>query len=67
MTARSMLPEKPPSKVRHSWRCVPRGPTTEVVTTDATGRARVVEQCRTCGGTDIEEHRLRVEREEQST
>jgi hypothetical protein len=37
---------------------VPRGPTAEVVTTDATGRARVVEQCQSCGGTGLEQ-RLR--------
>jgi hypothetical protein len=62
MTATSMLPDKPPSRVRHSWRCAKHGPLLETVKTDATGRAHVVEQCVECGGTDLTE-RLRTERD----
>jgi len=58
MTATSMLPDKPPSRVRHSWRCVKRGPLVETVRTDPTGRARVVEQCQECGHDDLAERVL---------
>ena len=53
MTAKSMLPDKPPSKVQRTWRCVKRGPLLETVKHDATGRAHVVEQCAECGGDDL--------------
>jgi hypothetical protein len=62
MTSTSMLPDKPPSRVRHTWRCVKRGPLLETVKTDASGRAHVVEQCVECGGDDLAE-RVRAERE----
>ena len=53
MTARSMLPDKPPSKVRHRWRCVKRGPLLETVRRLPTGEAVVVEQCDECQGSDL--------------
>ena len=59
MIAASMLPDKPPSRVRHSWRCVHRGPVVETIKRDVTGRAHVVEQCQECGHDDLE-HRLRA-------
>jgi hypothetical protein len=65
MTARSMLPDKPPSRVRHSWRCVKRGPLLETVRRLPTGEAVVVEQCGECQGSDLAD-RLR-ERGEATT
>ena len=65
MTAASMLPDKPPSRVRHSWRCTRRGPVLKTVRTDPIGQARVCEQCVECGGSDLE-HRLSAEREEST-
>jgi hypothetical protein len=65
MTATSMLPDKPPSRVRHGWRCVKRGPLLETVRRLPTGEAVVVEQCGECQGTDLE-HRLSAEREEST-
>jgi hypothetical protein len=65
MTATSMQGDRPPSRVRHGWRCVKRGPLFETVRTDATGRARVVEQCQECGHDDMTE-RIRAERQEHT-
>ena len=45
MTATSMQGDRPPSRVRHTWRCLRRGALVEVVKEDATGHARIVEQC----------------------
>ena len=53
MTATSMLPDKPPSRVRHSWRCVKRGPLLESTRRDDNGVARVVERCAECGHDDL--------------
>jgi hypothetical protein len=60
--ATSMLPDKLPSRVRHSWRCVRRGPLLETVRRLPTGEAVVVEQCGECHGDDLAD-RLRAERE----
>jgi hypothetical protein len=62
MTARSMLPDRPPSRVRHSWRCVRRGPLVETVKQDAAGHGHVVEQCQECGAHDLLD-RIRTEHE----
>jgi hypothetical protein len=62
MTATSMQGNRPPSKVRHGWRCLRRGPLVETIRRDVTGRAHAVEECVECGGTDLAE-RLRAERE----
>jgi hypothetical protein len=51
--AQSMLPDRPPSRVRHSWRCVRRGPLLETVRRLPTGEAVVVEQCAECHGDDL--------------
>jgi hypothetical protein len=51
MTAASMLPDKPPSKVRHSW----SAPLAETVRRLPTGEAVVVEQCAECQGDDLAE------------
>ena len=45
------LPDRP--RIRHGWRCTRHGATVEVVKQDATGRARVVDMCQECGGTDL--------------
>jgi hypothetical protein len=66
MTAKSMLPDRPPSRVKHSWRCVHRGPLLETVKTDATGRAHVCHQCVECGGDDLVD-RVRAEAEREET
>jgi hypothetical protein len=55
MTARSMLPDKPPPKVRNSWRCVRRGPLVEVVRRLPSGDALVVLRCVECDATDLAE------------
>ena len=65
MTAATMQGDRPPSRVRHTWRCVRRGPTVEVVRTDPTGRARVVAMCQECGGTDLLD-RIHAERREST-
>jgi hypothetical protein len=57
-----MQGDRPPSRVRHSWRCVRRGPLVETVKTDATGRGHVVEQCQECGADDLLD-RIRTEHE----
>jgi hypothetical protein len=61
MTATTMQGDRPPSRVRHTWRCVKRGPLVEAIKRDITGRAHRVEQCVECGGTDLAE-RLRADR-----
>jgi hypothetical protein len=54
--------DRPRSRVKHTWRCTQRGALVETVHTDATGRARVCEQCTECGGTDLLD-RIRTEHE----
>ena len=61
---KSMLPDRLPSRVKHSWRCVHRGPLVETTRRDATGVVRVVERCQECGGTDLVE-RVRAEAAER--
>ena len=46
---------RPPDRIRHSWRCVRRGPVVETVVADSTGRKRVVSQCAECGHDDMVE------------
>ena len=62
MTATTMQGDRQPSRVRHGWRCVKRGPVFETVKIDATGRAHVVEMCVECGHDDLVD-RVRTERE----
>jgi hypothetical protein len=62
MTATSMQGDRPPSRVRHTWRSLRRGALVETVTTDATGRAHVVQMCQECGGTDLLD-RIRADRQ----
>ena len=62
MTPAPWQGNRPPSRVRHGWRCVKRGPLLETVKTDATGRAHVVEMCVECGHDDLVD-RVRTERE----
>jgi hypothetical protein len=62
MTATTMQGDRPPSKVRHGWRCAKRGPLVEAIRRDSTGRAHVVEECAECGGSDLLD-RLRAERD----
>ena len=62
MTAATMQGSRPPSRVRHSWRCLRRGPLLETVRRLPNGEAVAVEQCAECQGDDLE-HRLRVESE----
>jgi ribosomal protein L44E len=65
MTTTSMQGDRRPDRVRHSWRCVRRGPLVEVVRTDPTGRARVVSMCQECGHDDLPE-RILAERQEHT-
>ena len=58
-------PPRPPDRVRHRWTCARRGALVEVVKQDATGRARVVEQCQECGCDDLTD-RVRAAHEEAS-
>ena len=44
---------RPPSRVRHGWQCVQRGPLVETVRTDALGRPHIVEMCSECEATDL--------------
>jgi hypothetical protein len=65
MTTTTWQGDRPPSRVRHSWRCVKRGPLLETVRRLPTGEAVVVEQCGECQGSDLAD-RLR-ERGEATT
>ena len=56
---------RPPSRVRHTWRCTRRGALVETVKEDATGRARVVAMCQECGGSDVLD-RIHAERREST-
>jgi hypothetical protein len=61
MTARSMLPDHPPPRVRHGWRCLARGPYRDEERELSDGRVLTVTVCESCGGDDLTD-RLRDER-----
>jgi hypothetical protein len=65
MTAASMLPDKPPSRVRHSWRCLTAGPYHDEERELPNGQTLVVTVCDQCNGSDLE-HRIRTEQQEST-
>lgn len=59
MTATSMQGDKPPSKVRHSWRCSRQAPVVETMKPHpTTGQMIVVSQCQGCGCDDMDSRLL---------
>jgi hypothetical protein len=62
MTARSMLPDTPPPRVRHGWRCLAAGPYHDEDRELPDREPLVVTVCESCGGDDLVD-RLRAERE----
>jgi hypothetical protein len=65
MTARSMLPDHPPPRVRHGWRCLAAGPYHDEDRELANGRVLTVTVCASCGGSDVLK-RVRAESVERS-
>jgi hypothetical protein len=55
------LAERPPFRVRHTWRCHREGPYTEETRALAHGRVLVVIACVACGGSDLTD-RVHAER-----
>jgi hypothetical protein len=55
------LAERPPFRVRHTWRCHREGPYAEQTRTLAHGRILVVIACAECGGSDLTD-RVHAER-----
>jgi hypothetical protein len=62
MTAASMLPDTPPPRVKHGWRCLAAGPYRDEQHELANGQKIVVTVCTSCGGSDVTD-RARAERE----
>ena len=64
MTARSMLPDRPPPRVRHGWRCLAAGPYRDKERELADGRVLTVTVCQSCAGDDALD---RVRRDRDAT
>ena len=62
MTAASMLPDKPPPRVRHGWRCLAAGPYRDEARTLSNGHALVVTVCESCQGSDVLDRIRRTDR-----
>jgi len=62
MTAASMLPDTPPPRVKHGWRCLAVGPYRDEQHALGNGQTIVVTVCTSCGGSDVTD-RAGAERE----
>ena len=61
MTAASMLPDKPPPRVRHGWRCLAAGPYHDEPRELSDGRVLTVTVCESCQGSDVLDRIRRTE------
>jgi hypothetical protein len=53
MTAASMLPDTPPPRVKHGWRCKAAGPYRNEEHELSNGQTVVVTVCESCRGSDV--------------